>query len=106
MTGQTASRTRRPANDPTKRRPDWVDAPTTTAAAAAITVVRHLDFRRSRWPAMLITFDFSRGVGAAVGFEVPATFRERFREIVGVSPAAYRRAFAAYRPIAPIHPDA
>ncbi len=34
------------------------------------------------------------GVAAAVGFEASASFRERFRQSVGVSPIAYRRTFA------------
>ncbi|MFD3515704.1 helix-turn-helix domain-containing protein [Streptomyces sp. NPDC058657] len=33
-------------------------------------------------------------VGAAVGFDSPATFRHHFRRVMGTSPAAYRRAFA------------
>jgi AraC family transcriptional regulator, transcriptional activator FtrA len=33
------------------------------------------------------------GVGTAVGFADPATFRHHFRRLVGTSPAAYRRAF-------------
>jgi transcriptional regulator GlxA family with amidase domain len=32
-------------------------------------------------------------VGDLVGFESPTSFRERFREVVGVSPLAYRRSF-------------
>jgi transcriptional regulator GlxA family with amidase domain len=32
-------------------------------------------------------------VGELVGFDSPTSFRERFREIVGVSPQAYRRSF-------------
>jgi transcriptional regulator GlxA family with amidase domain len=34
-------------------------------------------------------------VGDLVGFESPTAFRERFREVVGVSPQAYRRSFRA-----------
>ncbi len=34
------------------------------------------------------------GIAAAVGFEAPSSFRERFRNTVGVSPATYRRTFA------------
>ena len=32
-------------------------------------------------------------VGELVGFGSPVAFRERFRDVVGVSPRAYRRAF-------------
>jgi transcriptional regulator GlxA family with amidase domain len=32
-------------------------------------------------------------IGALVGFTSPAAFRECFRQIVGVSPRDYRRAF-------------
>jgi transcriptional regulator GlxA family with amidase domain len=32
-------------------------------------------------------------IGAVVGFSSPTAFRERFRDLVGVSPRAYRRAF-------------
>lgn len=32
-------------------------------------------------------------VGELVGFDSPTSFRERFREVVGVSPQAYRRSF-------------
>jgi transcriptional regulator GlxA family with amidase domain len=34
-------------------------------------------------------------VGDLVGFESPTAFRDRFREVVGVSPQAYRRSFRA-----------
>jgi len=34
-------------------------------------------------------------VGDLVGFDSPTSFRERFREVVGVSPQAYRRSFRA-----------
>lgn len=33
-------------------------------------------------------------VGAAVGFDSPATFRHHFHRVMGTSPTAYRRAFA------------
>jgi transcriptional regulator GlxA family with amidase domain len=32
-------------------------------------------------------------VGELVGFDSPTSFRERFREVVGVSPQTYRRSF-------------
>ncbi len=34
-------------------------------------------------------------IAAAVGFQAPLTFRARFKRIVGVSPATYRRRFAS-----------
>jgi transcriptional regulator GlxA family with amidase domain len=34
-------------------------------------------------------------IGELVGFTSPTAFRERFREVVGVSPQAYRRSFRA-----------
>jgi transcriptional regulator GlxA family with amidase domain len=34
-------------------------------------------------------------IGGLVGFTSPTAFRERFREVVGVSPQAYRRSFRA-----------
>lgn len=50
---------------------------------------------------LLETTDLSiEAVSARVGFESPATLRERFGRIVGVSPKAYRRAFASKSPAA------
>ena len=34
-------------------------------------------------------------VGQATGFASATTFRDRFKELVGVSPSAYRRTFSA-----------
>jgi len=50
-------------------------------------------------------------VGAAVGFESPAAFRDRFGRIVGTNPQAYRRAFASrhrrgQRSVEPAEPNA
>ena len=41
-------------------------------------------------------------IGELVGFTSPTAFRERFRELVGVSPQAYRRSFRPTPPRAPL----
>ncbi|WP_432547322.1 GlxA family transcriptional regulator [Kineococcus sp. SYSU DK004] len=43
-------------------------------------------------------------IAAAVGFGAPTTFRERFRDVVGTSPAAYRRAFGGGPALPPARP--